>query len=84
LIVEEAEHARRRGARIYAEIKGTVYGDGYHMTPRTRREGGFPSHGGALKDGGIEPEEVDTINAHGTATPANDVAETKPSKHFSS
>ena len=82
LIVEEAEHARRRGAKIYAEIKG--YGltaDGYHMTaPDPEGKGAFRAMEAALEDGGIEPEEVDTINAHGTATPANDVAETKAIK----
>jgi len=82
LIIEKAEQARQRGAKVYAEILG--YGltaDGYHMTaPDPDGHGAFRAMEAALKDGGIDPQEVEAINAHGTATPANDLAETKAIK----
>ncbi len=78
LLIEELEHALARGAKIYAEIVG--YGatcDAYHMTsPVPGGEGAARAIQLSLKDGGITPDEVDYINAHGTSTPANDSTET--------
>lgn len=78
LILEEYEHAKKRGAKIYAELAG--YGgssDAYHLTsPDPSGNGGALAMTKAMKDAGIEPSEVQYYNAHGTSTPINDPAET--------
>ncbi len=78
MVVEELEHARARGAKIYAEISGVAMNsDAYHMTsPSPNGAGAGRCMELALEDAGMNTEEVDYINAHGTSTPAGDVAET--------
>jgi 3-oxoacyl-[acyl-carrier-protein] synthase II len=82
LILETAEHALRRGARVYAELAG--YGgtaDAFHLTaPDPEGEGAARAMREALRDAGMTPAEVDYINAHGTSTPVNDPIETKAIK----
>ncbi len=82
VILEELEHARRRGAPIFAEIIG--YGmsaDAYHITqPAEEGEGGYRVMTNAMNDAKIQPGDVDYVNAHGTSTPIGDVLETKAIK----
>ncbi|GAB6066358.1 beta-ketoacyl-ACP synthase II [Aquifex pyrophilus] len=84
LILEEYERAKKRGAKIYAELVG--YGatdDAYHITsPHECGEGAYECMRLALEDAGIKPEEVDYINAHGTSTPLNDKTETMAIKQL--
>ena len=82
LVLEELEHAKVRGARIYAELAGFgMSADAHHMTsPPPDGEGAARCMNNCLKNGGINPDEVDYINAHGTSTPQGDIAETKAVK----
>jgi 3-oxoacyl-[acyl-carrier-protein] synthase II len=82
VVLEELEHAKARGARIYAELAGVAMNsDAYHMTaPSPEGEGAAECMRLALRDARANPEEVAYINAHGTSTPAGDVAETKAVK----
>ncbi|RKS86819.1 3-oxoacyl-[acyl-carrier-protein] synthase II [Orbus hercynius] len=82
MFLEEYEHAKKRGAKIYAEVVGFgMSGDAYHMTsPPEDGSGAALAMACAIRDAGITPEQVGYINAHGTSTPAGDKAETQAVK----
>jgi 3-oxoacyl-[acyl-carrier-protein] synthase II len=84
LILEELEHARKRDARILAEIAGYgMSGDAYHMTqPAPEHEGGFRVMRNAVRDAGITPDVVGYVNAHGTSTPIGDTLEAHAIRNF--
>jgi 3-oxoacyl-[acyl-carrier-protein] synthase II len=82
VVVEEYEHARRRSAHIYAELVGFgMSGDAYHMTlPEESGDGARRCMNNALQDAGLNPQNIDYINAHGTSTPAGDKIESNAVK----